>query len=53
MSTRMVYCVAFETGAILPQESCDLASKPKETEKCNPGPCTVTWLASNWSEVGL
>ncbi|XP_058965493.2 papilin isoform X2 [Pocillopora verrucosa] len=47
---RNVTCEAFETGAILPQESCDLASKPKETEKCNPGPCTVTWLASNWSE---
>ena len=51
MRRRDVTCKTLETNLVLPLESCNLAQKPKETEKCNPGPCTVTWLASNWSEV--
>ena len=50
---RNVTCKMLDTGAVLPSESCNLAFKPKDTEKCNPGPCTVTWLASDWSEVGV
>lgn len=53
MRRRDVTCKTLETNLVLPLESCNLAQKPKETEKCNPGPCTVTWLASNWSEVGF
>ena len=48
---REVTCKTVDTKLVLPSESCNLALKPKETEKCNPGPCTVMWLASNWSEV--
>ena len=51
--SREVTCKTPEAKLVLPLESCNLALKPKETEKCNPGPCTVTWLASNWSEVGF
>ena len=51
--SREVTCKTLETKLVLPLGSCNLALKPKETEKCNPGPCTVTWLASNWSEVGF
>ena len=51
--SREVTCKSLETKLVLPLESCNLALKPKEIEKCNPGPCTVTWLASNWSEVGF
>ena len=49
---RNVTCQNIDTEEVLQPESCSLAFKPKDEEKCNPGPCTVTWMASDWSEVG-
>ena len=50
---RKVTCQALDTEEILDPENCNPAGKPKEKEKCNPGPCTVRWMATDWSEVRL
>lgn len=47
---RNVTCQTIDTKKILTSESCKLALKPKEKMQCNPGPCSVAWIASNWSE---
>lgn len=35
----------------LADDSCDVTNKPTTTSRCNPGPCTVKWIASDWSLV--
>jgi len=47
---RSVTCQTLDTKEILLPESCNLVFKPKTKMQCNPGPCSVTWMASNWSE---
>ncbi|XP_073248460.1 papilin-like isoform X2 [Porites lutea] len=47
---RNLTCQLLDTRQVFEPESCNPNRKPKETESCNPGPCTVAWMATEWSE---
>jgi len=50
IQTKSVSCVDSKTEEIVPDQQCDIISKPNAIDRCNTHAC-INWETSPWTKV--